>query len=308
VFAIIEDKEPIGHDSLNVNDVVSESLPASSSTSNHGHIDTSSPSAIYRLLVKTGGILANFRGLACALLQTVPTSLYIAFYGRFLSYRYHVVARLIRSLLLVQFSTMWLHLVIAQNTDRSFESRIPPFKRTFKATWRATILHWAAVELTALFPSMIASSMGIDWPSFALFVPDNTYSFRLDMAAGDAVFYIKCAAVIFATVVGSIFLVVPSQVILMRIQASLLPMEDSTIVPFDRPFKGRVQPALTNGRDYATISDAWHSFSRAHWRGLVILSFKIISLSLSLILFMFVVVGLQWAMMVTQSMEPNEYL
>lgn len=258
--------------------------------------------------MKTGGILANCRGLACALLQSVPTSLYIAYYGRFLSFEYHIVARLVSSLLLVQFSTMWLHLVIAQTTDRPFESRIPPFKRTFQATWRATILHWAAVELTGLFPSMVASSMGIDWPSFALFVPDNTYSFRLDMAAGDAVFYCKCAAVILATVVGSIFLVVPSQVVLMRIQASLLPMEDSTIVPFDRSFKGRVQPALTNGRDYATISDAWHSFSRAHWWGLVILSLKIIFLSLSLILLMCVVVGLQWFMTVTQSMEPNEYL
>ncbi|PON22374.1 hypothetical protein TGAM01_v208857 [Trichoderma gamsii] len=312
VFAIIEDKGlekgPIGDDSPELNAVDNDSLLASPSAGNHGQTDTSSPSAIYRLLVKDGGILANCRGLACALLQTIPTTLYIAYHARFLRNEFHMVARLLFSLLLVQFSTMWLHLVIAQKTDRPFESRIPPFKRTFRATWLPTMLHWAAVEFTGLFPSMIASSMNIDWPSFALFVPDNTYSFRLDMAAGDAVFYYKCAAVIFATVVGSIFLVVPSQVVLMRIQASLLPVEDSTIVPFDRSFGGRIQPDSENGRDYATISDAWHSFSRAHWRGLITLSFKIIILSLSLILLMCVVVGLQWAMIVTQDMEPNEYL
>jgi hypothetical protein len=94
----------------------------------------------------------------------------------------------------------------------------------------------------------------------------------------------------------------------MRIQASLLPVEDSTIIPFDRSFKGRVQPARTNGRDYATISDAWRSFSWDNWRGLIILSFKIIILSLSLILLMCAVIGLQWVMIVTQSMEINEYL
>lgn len=309
VFAIIEDKsldkEPIGDDTLELNAVENDSLPDSPTSGNHERIDTSSPSAIYRLLVKNGGILANCRGLACALLQTVPMSLYIAFYARFLNYQYHIVARLFGSLLLVQFSTLWLHIIIAQ-TDRPFESRIPPFKRTFQATWLPTVLHWAAVEFTGRFPSMVASSMNIIWPSYSLFTPDNTYRFRLDMAAGDAVFYGKCAAVIVATVIGSIFLVVPSQVILMRIQASLLSMEDSTIVPFDRTFGGRVQPDSGNGRDYATISDAWHSFSRAHWRGLVILSFKIIFISLALILLMCVVVSLQWVMIVTQDMEPNE--
>ncbi|OPB44686.1 hypothetical protein A0O28_0030050 [Trichoderma guizhouense] len=302
VFAITQDEEPIGHDSPNLNDVTNRPSPTSPSRTN-----TSSPSAIYRLLVKNGGILANFRGLTLALLQSITTSGLIGYYGRFLGFKYHIVARLLRSLLMVQFSTLWLHLVIAQ-TDRPFWSRVPPFKRTLQATWRATILHWAAVEFTGLFPSMVASRMNIDWPSPGLFGPDNTYSFRLDMAAGDAVFYFKCAAVIFATVVGSIFFVVPSQVVLLRIQASLLPVEDSTIIPFDRSFKGRVQPARTNGRDYATISDAWRSFSWANWQGLIILSFKIIFLSLSLILLMCAVIGLQWVMIVTQSMEINEYL
>ncbi|KAK4064502.1 hypothetical protein Trihar35433_8019 [Trichoderma harzianum] len=295
VFAIIEDEEPIRHDSLNLNDVTKKT-------------NTSSPSAIYRLLVNNGGILANFRGLTLALLQSIITSGLIGYYGRFLGFKYHIVARLLRSLLMIQFSTLWLHLVIAQTTDRPFWSRVPPFARTLQATWRATIIHWAAVELTGLFPFMIASRMNIDWPSPGLFGPDNTYSFRLDMASGDAVFYFKCAAVIFATVVSSIFFVVPSQVILLRIQASLLPVEDGTIIPFDRSFKGRVKPARTNDRDYATISDAWRSFSWANWRGLILLSCKIIFLSLSLILLMCAVIGLQWVMIVTQSMEINEYL
>ncbi|RFU78156.1 hypothetical protein TARUN_4088 [Trichoderma arundinaceum] len=308
VFAIIEDKEAVRHDSLDLNNVTKKPSPTSPSTSNHGRTNTSSPAAIYRLLVNNSGTLANFRGLTCALLQSIPTSGFIAYYGRFLSFEYHIVARLFRSLLMVQFSTLWLHLIIAQTTDRPFWSRVPPFKRTLQATWRATILHWAAVEFTGLFPSMVASCMNIDWPSLGLFGPDNTYSFRLDMATGDSVFYFKCAAVIFATVVGSIFFVVPSQVVLMRIQASLLPMEDSAIIPFDRSFKGRVQPAFTNSRDYATISDAWHSFSWTSWRSLIILSFKIIFLSLSLILLMCVAISLQWFMIVTQSMELNEYL
>ncbi|KAL6801261.1 hypothetical protein GGI42DRAFT_360764 [Trichoderma sp. SZMC 28013] len=303
VFAITQDEEPIRHDSPNLDDVTKKPSPVSPLRTN-----TSSPSAIYRLLVNNGGILANFRGLTLSLLQWVITTSLLGYYGRFLGFKYHIVARMFRSLLMVQFSTLWLHLVIAPTTNRSFWNRVPPFTRTLQATWRATILHWAAVEFTGRFPSMVASRMGIDWPSPFLFGPDNTYSFRLDMAAGDAVFYFKCAAVIFVSVVSSVFFVVPSQVVLMRIQASLLPVEDGTIVPFDRSFKGRVQPARTNGRDYATISDAWRSFSWDNWRGLITLSFKIIFLSLSLILLMCAVISLQWFMIVTQAMEINEYL
>lgn len=271
-------------------------------------INTSSPLAIYRLLMDTDGFLANFRGFACALLQSVLTAYPVVMAARYVPMPFYLLARLLPALGLVQFSTLWLHLIITQPSHQSFWRRIPSFKRTFSATWKAVILHWASVETTRWLPYWVASSMGVDWPSVNLLMPDNTYKFRIDLATGDNILYAKCALVILIAVIGAIFLVVPSQVVLMRIQASLLPIEDETIIPFDRSFDGKVMPSITGGRGYATIYDAISTFSIANWGNLIILSIKIIFLSLILVGFVSLFLFLQWIAIVKRTVEPNQYI
>ncbi|KAL6856388.1 hypothetical protein J3F83DRAFT_753221 [Trichoderma novae-zelandiae] len=307
VFAIVQDRKREERDPINLNNVADEREFRRSSVDVPSRINSSSPAAIYRLLVDTSGFLANFRGLSCALLQGIVTASPVVIAARYWFWGGSFLARLLPALAMVQFSTLWLHLVISEPSHRSFWRRVPPFGRTFEATWRAVVVHWASVEVTRWLPYWLAASMGIDWPRFNLLMPDNIYAFRIDIATGDLALYSKCAIVILATVIGSTCLIVPSQVVLMRIQASLLPIEDDTIIPLDRSFDGKVVPCAMGGRGYATMSDAFFTYAWASWKDLFILSIKIILLSLSLVGLVCFLLIAQWSILVRRTVEPNQY-
>ncbi|KAF3067013.1 hypothetical protein CFAM422_008752 [Trichoderma lentiforme] len=307
VFAIVQDKKRGENDPIRLGNVADERAPEFNSVDDPSRINSSSPAAIYRLLVETDGFMANFRGFSCALLQSAVTAFPVVIAARYIPFPFGRLSRLLPALAMVQFSTLWLHLIISKPSPRSFWRRVPSFGRTFNATWKAVVIHWAAVEITRWLPYWVASSMGFDWPCFNLLMPDNTYKFRMDMATGDMVLYSKCAIVILLTIIGSICFIVPSQVVLMRIQASLLPIEDDAIIPFDRSFDGKVVPSILGGRGYATISDAFYTFTWASWKNLAILSIKIILLSISLIGFVGFFLIAQWAIIVKRTVEPNQY-
>jgi len=66
---------------------------------------------------------------------------------------------------------------------------------------------------------------------------------------------------ILALAVALFFLIViPANVILTRVQASLLPEDEETIVPFDRSFGGKVVPEVVAGSGVVSILDAWKTF------------------------------------------------
>jgi len=58
-------------------------------------------------------------------------------------------------------------------------------------------------------------------------------------------------------------LVVPADVSLTRVQASLLADSEETIVPFDRSFNGKVIPEIVGGTGAIGMLDAWKSFDWA---------------------------------------------
>jgi hypothetical protein len=67
------------------------------------------------------------------------------------------------------------------------------------------------------------------------------------------------------SVILGLFLMLPAYVSLVRMEASLLPEEDETIVPFDRSFGGRITSVGTA----ATLREAWQSFTWEARRRLV---------------------------------------
>lgn len=103
------------------------------------------------------------------------------------------------------------------------------------------------------------------------------------------------------------FLIIPAKVILVRIQASLLPVEDNPIVPFDRSFQGKVEPTVVDGRGYATISDAWSTLSMAGWRRIIILNLKIVFVTLAVIVMATAVIIPEWLILVKRSIEVNDW-
>ncbi|KAM0259129.1 hypothetical protein ACHAQJ_003500 [Trichoderma viride] len=293
-LAIIEDQK------LPAKDLAVKS-PKSASDSITSDGITSSLRGIYHLLKATGGFRAQFRGLSVIILTRIPFILINHVRDDTFSYFVKPIA----AAGLVQLSAAWVHIVISQPSRPNFLSRLPPFKRTFLATWHVVLLHLAATEVAQWLPAMTAFQLGIDWPDYTPFGPDNTYSFAIDMALGDSIFFLKCAVVILVSAVGSVLVVLPTKVMLFRIQASLLPLEDETIVPFDRTYQSKVMPITLGDQGYATIRDVWSTFTLTRWRCMAILAVKISAAALALLSLFGAVLFLEWSILASSYIELN---
>jgi hypothetical protein len=58
-----------------------------------------------------------------------------------------------------------------------------------------------------------------------------------------------------------LLLVVPASIIVVRMQAFLLPETDEVIVPFDKTFGGKVVSESMGGNNKLSMLDAWRSFT-----------------------------------------------
>lgn len=71
---------------------------------------------------------------------------------------------------------------------------------------------------------------------------------------------LKGISILISAIVLSFIIVLPANVILTRVQASLLPDNQETIVPCDRSFGGKVTPAIVGGSGVLGLLDAWKTF------------------------------------------------
>lgn len=275
-LAIVEDENPPAYEpvSLSLNDDDARSLPEPPTKPTDGRTQpvTSSFRAINRLLRANGGFRANFRGLACFLAQGLFSSLLMGIFTGALSSRSTPIATLLASLTLVQYSTAWVHIVVSEVSPLHFWKRLPPFKRTFEATWKPVAVYWLANEVHRWVPDLVAMAIGLKVPSV-----DLREGIDLDPNHGaDSVSVVwKTLVILVVSIAVTVLVVLPAQVVLVRVQASLLPPDQDAIIPFDRSFEGRVEPAVVGGRGHATMADAWATFSRTAWKRLVFLQLKI---------------------------------
>ncbi|UKZ73944.1 hypothetical protein TrVFT333_001598 [Trichoderma virens FT-333] len=193
----------------------------------------------------------NARGFMCAFTQSVLTGIVASIFswGPVKPF-----AELLASLVMVQFATAW---------------------RAFDATWKAIVIYWAATQVHKWVPYLLAVLIGFDAPTM-----DNLKSGGANDALrdGDISYLIKATVYILLSTMLYVVVIIPARVVVVRIQASLLPEDEDPIIPFDRSFDGKVEPAVVGGLGYATISDAWSTFSKAAWRRVVILYVKIVGI------------------------------
>lgn len=181
------------------------------------------------------------------------------------------VGFLLATLATVQLSTAWTHIVITVPSALPFWKRLPAFGKTFKATWLPVSAYWLAVQVTMDVPMLIARAFGLSqWdPANPSYVP----------AYGAHAVW-QTLLVMFVALAGIMLLIIPAQVILIRVQASLLPADADTIVPFDRSFGGKIEPEVVTGRGYVDFQTAWVTFERASWIRLYKLLGKILVVEL----------------------------
>ncbi|ROW05426.1 hypothetical protein VSDG_00190 [Cytospora chrysosperma] len=299
-LAMIEDPEPPAYEPVDLNDHLgSDTAPASAhrpvKVDMEPTLVTSSLRQINRLLCSTAGWTANFRGIACALVLSVATSACgLIFNG--IPFVPRAVGVLLAALVTVQLSTAWTHIVISAPSELRFYQRLPPFRKTFEATCVPIAAYWAATQLVTFLPYVLSVAMGLNhW--------DVRNPTQVPEYHGDAIW--KSLIILIVAIASMLFLVIPAQAVLVRVQASLLPPDEATIIAFDRSFGGKVEPAVVGGKGYVNFVDAWMTFSRESWIRLYKLMGKILMVTMAVYMAVLIIVVPEFMLMVSAS-QPVE--
>ncbi|RAL12527.1 uncharacterized protein BO97DRAFT_368627 [Aspergillus homomorphus CBS 101889] len=188
------------------------------------------------------GSLLPFRSMAQGSYLTTYTSQFILF--------------LVLGVLMANLELAWVHIVISEPSPKRFYQRIGGFQ-TWKKIVPVTIFRHGVAFGSAYLSSFILLS--------AFGVPDFDSAPESDGPPEVAVLRaVQQVLLLFVVVPALISFVVsiPARAIYYRVAASMLPEEDEAIVPFDRSYGGKVQPAILGGSGRLSISDAWKSLDR----------------------------------------------
>jgi hypothetical protein len=285
-LAIVEDPSPPAYEpvSLEEPDIGAEdSTGASAPRSTAPTPITSSLRRINGLIYSLAGWKSNFRGAGVAFTLATATALLsgvltaVPFVGP-------IIGTFLTSLILVQLSTAWVHIVISPPNKLPFWHRLLPFRKVFEATCFPVLLAWAARSVAQFVPLVVAHAMGVpvmERPGGNQPVPPNI---PRDLAWKVALVVIPVSLAL------NLLFVIPSTVVLVRVQASLLPPEEDAVIPFDRSYGGTVEPAVVGGKGYVTIKNALKTFKRSSWIRLYVLYIKIFVVSLVLHALLFAVI------------------
>lgn len=256
---------------------------------------TASIRRTYKLLRAANGWRGNFRGFWLAVLIFILSAIGTVVLSA-IPFVPGFVAGLIVALGLVQLQAAWVHTVIrATPSTVPVWRNLPPFRRTFEATSIPTFISWAASVIPTIVSVLITHALKLD--KYDIRYPHDVPAYSHDMIWKTIVVFVVALVLVFG-------LTIPANVILVRVQASLLPPDEDTVVPFDRSFNGTVEPAVVGGRSFVTIRDAFRTFSRASWKRVYLLYIKFHVLSI-LINVVYLAIVVPVVVLTGQKVDPN---
>jgi hypothetical protein len=255
---------------------------------------TSSIRGTLRHLVATAGMFSRWRGLPLFVLYCVSffftASVIEAILPRFPGSV--VIVSAITGALVAPLHAAWTHKVISMPQTKPLSKYVPGLQ-AWKALALPAAVHNSVAYLSIFILQGLIVVLGVN--NMAGGSPDDWK--KVD--GGDiAIMVGKCAAVIATMVFCGLFIILPATVTLIRVEASLLPEEEDTIVPFDRSFGGKVLPRVLGGTGAVGFLEAWKSFNWEARRRVLKLYVKISAIMTVLVLvFMHIMVFEVWAIM-----------
>ena len=154
----------------------------------------------------------------------------------------------VTSTLLCRFNATWTHIAISNPSSKPWYHRVPErtlFRKLAGPTFAAATIEQIAVLVPVnLYNAFHLQHYVMDPQSFAALTD-----------AERVTVWTQFVLVLVAGLTTILVLLIPAHAALKRVQASLLPEDDTAIVPFDRTFGGKVVP---EGR--RTLKEAWKSF------------------------------------------------
>ncbi|KAF4634516.1 hypothetical protein G7Y89_g3586 [Cudoniella acicularis] len=183
----------------------------------------------------------------------------------------------------------WTHLIISERNPKPWYRYLALSMKT----WRKLAVPTAVVALienaSILLPIYAAYAAGFGQKRPQEIAKLSTQERNIMIGKGAGIFSLAMAL--------TIVLAIPASVVLTRVQASLLPESEETIVPFDRTFKGKVVPETVGGSGVIGMLDAWTTFDWSDRIRLVKTYVKVFLIYLALIGLFIVVIYLELVML-----------
>jgi uncharacterized membrane protein YphA (DoxX/SURF4 family) len=189
---------------------------------------------------------------------------------KFGHFAFETVATWVAGVLFAPMITAWVHIVISQPSLRIWWRRLPPYLPSMRAIW-LPMLYASVMDnfVHTLVPVLLKHALG---KSPAV---DSSFSSR----------NILLTLIWLTVCVLSQIACVPLHFAITRIQASLLPEEEETIVSFDRSFgtsgsNGLRPGLLAESRGALSFRKAWASVTWSEMRRIWIFSAKILAVQI----------------------------
>ncbi|KAF2092113.1 hypothetical protein K490DRAFT_53260 [Saccharata proteae CBS 121410] len=226
------------------------------------------------------GFASRWRGLPYAMLywlivgtnSNILTQVLPVFPGR------QLFVSIFWAILSARLHMFWTHATIAAPSNKGFLQRMSV--SGFKALVLPTVVYEGASVAVFFLGIFMAGAFNADFQKLSEHVSRDDKS----DAPATLVIYAKVAGAILIMLGACLFVVLPARVALTRVEASMLPEDDDTLVPFDRTFDGKVVPKVVGGTGAVGFADAWRSFNREARSRLIKLYLKIFLISTTFIL------------------------
>lgn len=190
-------------------------------------------------LFARAGSLSRFRGISIALFKNfvIERVARLFIYVLPLSYASLAISIILSEVALAHISLGWTHIIITESSSKYWFQRVPSF-RLWRKVAGPTLILAVAEQAAMLVPTYLGSTWGM----------------------GNQFNGAQVLILLFLGLATTFLVVIPARVTLTRVQASLLPEDQETIVPFDRSFDGKVIPEIVGGSGMIGVLDAWKTF------------------------------------------------
>jgi hypothetical protein len=246
---------------------------------------TSSLRATIAHLRARAGYCSRFRGLSIFVCFNILRGLITSVLASIPGLRNRggmAVAAIVAEVILSRWHMTWIHIVISESSPKRWYQRIPPLN-TWKRIAPVVAVYAVTMQIAHGLPLLICQSFSsMKHMRNPEFEPGRKDMFKI---------FGQSLMGIFLVLGFFVLLVIPANVTLVRVAASMLPDEDETIVPFDRTFGGKVTPAIIGGSGRIGMLEAWRSFPWEGRKRLLKLIAKVFLLLLSVwVLFAMVII------------------
>ncbi|TKA76846.1 hypothetical protein B0A49_03396 [Cryomyces minteri] len=252
-------------------------------------------------LHRVGGFRARWRGIAVGGIYHLSHGAISNFFGAMFTNNYRsgpprpsimgAVGSIIAAILLSRLHMTWTHVMISEPSTKRWWRRIPALP-TWKQVWLPAAVFAAAQQVTVIMPVILFHALALGDVDVAKVAADGKTKHAC------AIVVLKFIAVFALGAMTALCVLLPAAVTLTRIEASLLPEEEETIVPFDRTFNGKVVPTALGGTGTVGFVEAWRSFDRAARLRLIKLYVKIALIQITVAIVAMHVVALEiWGIM-----------